>query len=104
MCDPFAVNTTYNFSSDPRTRIMLFASNLVLNAGENSSVVTVQARDSQGTTYPLTVEFVGAVPGYAGLTEVVVKFPDQLPGGGNLWVSISLRGVSSNQAFITMKP
>src|SRR3984893_2545594 len=93
LADPFAINTTYNFSPDRRTRIILFARNLVLNAGENSSVVTAQAQDSQGTTYPLTVEFVGDVPGYVGLTEVVVKFSDQLPTAGNLWVSISLRGL-----------
>ena len=102
--DPFAITTTYNFSSDRRTRIMVFASNLVLNAGENSSVVTARAQDSQGNTYPLTVEFVGDVPGYAGLTEVVVRFSDQLPSGGKLWLSISLRGAASNQAFITVKP
>ena len=104
LCDPFPIDTTYNFSSDHRTRIILFASNLVLNAGEDSSLVTAQAQDSQATSYPLTVEFVGDVPGHAGLTEVVVKFSDQLPRGGNLWVSISLRGVASNQAIITMKP
>jgi uncharacterized protein (TIGR03437 family) len=83
---------------------MLFARNLVLNAGENSSVVTALAQDSQGTTYPLTVELVGDIPGYAGLTAVVVRFPDQLSSGGKLWLSISLRGVASNQAYITIKP
>lgn len=99
---PFDLNTTYNLSSDHRTRIMLFAGNLVLNPGETASLVTVQAQDSQGATYPLTVEFVGDVLGYPNLAEVVVRFPDQLPSG-KLWLSISLRGVSSNQAFITIK-
>ena len=104
LSDPFAVTNTNNFSSDHRTRIMLFASNLVLNAGENSSVVTAQAQTPQGTIYPLTVEFVGDVPGHAGVTEVVVRFSAQLPTAGDLWISISLREVPSNQAFITMKP
>ena len=31
--------------------------------------------------YPLTVEFVGKVPGFDWLTQVLVKLPDNLPAG-----------------------
>ena len=100
--DPFAVTNAQNF--DHRTRIILLAGNIVLNPGEDSSVVTAQAQDSQGYPYPLTVEFVGKVPGYDWLSEVVVRFPDQMTYTGDFWVSISLRGVPSNKAFVTIKP
>ena len=101
--DPFAFTTTNNFSADQRTRIILLAGNIDLNAGETSAVVTAQAEDSQNNTYPLTVEFVGKVPGYDWLTQKSSRFPDQHPRPETTWVSISLRGVPSNKAFVTMK-
>jgi hypothetical protein len=102
--DPFGMTNPHNFSQDTRTRIILLAGNITLKAGEDATVVTAQAQDSQNHVYPLTVEFVGKVPGYEWLTEVVVKVPDQLVSAGDRWVSVSLRGVPSNQAFVTMKP
>jgi hypothetical protein len=44
--NPFPLTTINNFSADQRTRITLFAINLGLMAGENSSVVQVQAEDA----------------------------------------------------------
>ncbi len=60
---------------------MLFAINLDLLAGEDSSAVTAQAEDSQFNTYSLTVEFVGEVPNLDWVSQVVVKLPDNLPTG-----------------------
>ena len=103
MRDPFSVVAAHNFSPDLRTRVMLFARNAALLPGEDSSIVTAQAEDSQHKIYPLKVEFVGTVPGYDWLTEVVVKLPDELISAGDVWVSINLRGQSSNQALISIK-
>ena len=102
--DPFALTDTHNFSADQRTRIILLADNINLSTGEDASVVTAQAQDSQGNTYPLTVEFVAKVPGNEWLTEVVIKLPSQMATTGDIWVSISLRGVPSNKVFVTKKP
>ena len=102
--DPFAYSTPNNFSFDHRTRLILFAGNIELNPGESSAVVGAQAEDSQQNIHPLTVEFVGKVTGRPWLTQIVVKFPDQLAVAGDLWISISLRGVPSNKAFVTMTP
>ena len=101
---PTTAPSTLNFSNDHRTRLILLAGKIVLNAGEDSSVVTAQAQDSQGNTYLLTVEFVGNVPGFDWLTEVVIRFPNQMTYTGDVWVRINLRGVPSNQAFVTIKP
>ena len=103
MRDPFAVRTQLNFSADQRTRIILFASQLDLLPGENASDVTVQAEDTQSKVLPLVVENVGKVPGFDWLTQVVVKLPDELEGAGDVQVSISLRGLVSNKAVITIK-
>jgi len=99
--DPFSFTNANNFSSDHRTRITLLAGNVDLNPGD---VVTAQAEDAQSNPYPLTVEFVGKVPGYDWLTEVVVSFLEPPPGPGDFKLSISVRGVSSNKAVVTMQP
>ena len=91
-----------NFSSDQRRRLMLFAANLELLPGENVSAVTAQAEDAQHNIYPLAVEFVGKIPQYDWLTQVVVKLPDQLGSSNNVWVSVSLRGAISNKALISI--
>ena len=96
--DPFAVLNPFNFSFDHRTRIMLFAMNADLLPGENISAVTARAEDAQLNTYPLTVEFVGTVPGYDWLTQIVVKLPDNLPVNQNLFVTITLHNQTSNKA------
>lgn len=101
--DPFSVVNTLNFSLDQRTRLMLFAMNVDLLAGENSSAVTARAEDAQFNTYPLTLEFVGKVPGYDWLTQIVVKLPDNLPVNQSLFVSVTLRGQTSNKARIRTK-
>jgi len=101
--DPFAVINSLNFSLDHRTRIMLFAMNADLLPGENISALTARAEDVQFNTYPLTVEFVGKVPGYDWLTQIVVKLPDNLPANQNLFVTIILHNQTSNKARIRTK-
>jgi hypothetical protein len=101
--DPFTLTTLYNFSLDQRTRLMLFARNGRLLAGESASSVTARAEDAQLVSYPLTVEFVGIVPGFDWLTQIVVKLPDNLPANREFLVSITLRGKTSNKARFTMR-
>jgi hypothetical protein len=72
--DPFAVVNTINFSTDSRSRIILFPVNLNLVGGD---VVTVQAEDAQHVNHQLPLEFIGAVPNFGGLSQIVVKLPDK---------------------------
>jgi uncharacterized protein (TIGR03437 family) len=95
--DPFSLTDLHNFSSDNRTRVALFAANLELLSGEDGSAVTVQATDATLNVYPLTVEFVGNVPDFDWLSEVVVRLPDNLPGNQDIWVTITLHGKTSNK-------
>jgi uncharacterized protein (TIGR03437 family) len=101
--DPFTISTGYNFSFDQRTRVMLFAVGLELMPGEDASVVTVQAEDSEHKIYPFTVEYVGKVPDFDWLTQVNVRLPDGLPHASDVLVSISLRGASSNKALMGIR-
>jgi probable HAF family extracellular repeat protein len=104
MRGPFSMTTSHNFSSDHRTRIVLFARNVELASGEAASIVTVQAEDAQHRIIFLPVEYVGKVPRFSWLTQVVVRLPDELSQGGDVQVSIALRGHTSNKAVISIKP
>jgi len=93
---------TLNFSSDNRTRLVVFATGLKLSAGETTSAVSATAEDSLGTLRPLTVEFVGKVPNFFWLTQVVLKLNDQIvPGDVN--VRISLHGETSNAVIVGVR-
>ena len=99
--DPFAVTNSHYFGSDKRTRIILFATNLSLTPG---LVVTAKAVDSQQTNYALPVEFVGSLPAFLGSTQVVVKLPDGIVNAGDLQVSITVRGRTSNIVLVGVTP
>ena len=101
--DPFPLTNPSNFSSDGRTRVMFFVTNLDLAPNENSSDVVAQAHDGANNVFPLTVEFVGKVPGFDWLTQVVVRLPDNLPSGQAVFLSVTFHGQTSNQARIQLR-
>jgi hypothetical protein len=49
------------------------------------------------------VEYVGKVPGYAWLTEVIVILPGDLPAGQDVLVSVTFHTQTSNQVRIRIK-
>jgi pimeloyl-ACP methyl ester carboxylesterase len=95
--EPFQLNYERSWGSDRRTRLMLFASNFELSPEEGVSAVTASAEDASGKKYQLGVEYVGKVPGSPWLTCVVVRLSDDLTGVGDVWVQISVKGVTSNR-------
>ncbi len=103
MRDPFPLANVFTFGTDNRTRVMLFGVNLDLRQGENSSAVTARAEDALLNVYPMTVEFVGPVPNLAGVTEVIVKLPDNLPAGQDVMVSVTLHSQTSNKVRIRIR-
>jgi uncharacterized protein (TIGR03437 family) len=102
--DPFPLINILNFSSDQRTRIMLFGNNLELLPNETMTAIMAKAEDAQMNVFPLTVEFVGKPIGMEPLTEVVVKLPDNLPAGQSVFVSVTLRGQTSNKVRVRIAP
>ena len=100
--DPFSVVNGNNFSIDQRTRITLFAIGLDLLPGEDASVVTAQGEDAGQRLYPLKVEYVGKVPDFNWLTQIVVSL-DGLPTGGDVELWISLRGAASNHVIVGIR-
>jgi endonuclease/exonuclease/phosphatase family metal-dependent hydrolase len=101
--EPFTVRTPLNLSSDQRTRIILFASNVVLIPGENPSSVLVRATDSRGFSYELPVEQIRKVPNFDWLWAVIVRLPDDESISGDLSVTINMRGALSNNVKVRIK-
>ncbi|MFS8084291.1 MAG: PQQ-dependent sugar dehydrogenase [Acidobacteriota bacterium] len=97
MRDPFSLTDANNFSSDNRSRLALFSTNLELLPGENSSAITARAEDASLNVYPLTVEFAGNVPNFDWLTQVIVRLPNNLPTNQDVWVTITLHAKTSNK-------
>ena len=102
--DPFPLIPAHNFSPDQRTRVMFFALHLDLQPGEDTSSVTAQAEDSQHSIYPLAVEYVGKVPGFDWLTQIIVRLPKETENVGDVRVSINALGMTSNRAVIAIRP
>jgi hypothetical protein len=103
MRGPFSLIAAHNFSSDQRTRVMLFATDVELAQGDGVSAITAQAEDSRQRTYPLTVEYVGKVPNLDRLIQVFIKLPAEVESAGDIWVSINVRGAVSNRVLIPIK-
>ena len=100
---PFSMSSSHNFSSDKRTRIMLFAAGVELQPGETAAIVTAQGEDSQQRTFPLAVEYAGKLPGANWLTQVNLRVPDEVSNLSSIMVSIRLRGVTSNKVLVNFK-
>jgi hypothetical protein len=102
--EPFSPQSAVSFASDRRTRLMLFATNLTLLAGETAAAVTAEAEDVTHARYPLTVEYVGAVVGQTWMTAVIVRLNDNLGSDfsnlGDVLVGITYHGTTSNRVRI----
>ncbi|HEX3085939.1 MAG TPA: PQQ-dependent sugar dehydrogenase [Pyrinomonadaceae bacterium] len=98
--DPFPITNTLNFSSDNRTRVIFFATNLAFSPGD---AITARAEDAQLNLYLLPVEYVGAMPGLSAFTEVVVALPSNLPVGQSVLVSLTWHAQTTNKARIRIK-
>jgi uncharacterized protein GlcG (DUF336 family) len=97
--EPFALDSPVPFGADRRTRVMLFALNL---AGGDASSVTADAEDGAGRVYPLTVEYVGAVPGQEWMTSVVLRLHDEMGDAGDVLVRVRYNGAASNRVRVAV--
>jgi len=102
--EPFPVFTEQNFSTDKRTRILLFVSDLDFSSENSTSNLLVIAENSVIGTVLLPVEHMTKVPFFDWLTQIKVILPDNLAGAGDVLIRVSWQGVSSNQARVSMKP
>ena len=93
---PFRLFNPNNFSSDQRTRIIFFTSDLGLT--QPNALLSVHA-----SGFPLTVESVGPLSGVPGLSAsyIVVRLPDGLPAG-DLQLTVALGSATSSAAVLSI--
>jgi Carboxypeptidase regulatory-like domain len=100
LAEPFSPTRSLFYGGDNRTRVMLFATELGLLPGEGAAAVTAEAEDATHTRYPLTVEYVGSVPGFALMTAIVVRLNDNLGDVGDVLVRVTAHGMRSNRVRV----
>src|SRR4030095_5122846 len=100
LTEPFSPTAAVRFAQDDRTRVMLFATNLVLDSGETAANVAADAEDGNHVHYPLTVEYVGAVPNQAWMSAVILRLHNNLGDVGDVLVGITVHGTTSNRVRI----
>ena len=98
---PFSSRTSRNLSSDQRTRVTLITRNIDLVPGEPIPPPSVSAQDQLSQNFSLPVEYVGSVPGAGWLVQIVVRLPENLTAG-NLQITVSFRGKTSNSALLAV--
>jgi uncharacterized protein (DUF1800 family) len=103
--EPFKLTASTNFSltGDNRTRVEIFAMNLDVLAGESLKAFGAEAQDAANVRYPMTVEYVGQVPGFEGIYMIVVRLNDNMTANlGDVLVRLTLHGASSNRVRIAI--
>ncbi len=105
--DPFHVETVADWLTnlglgpDRNTRVILYAANLTLNAGELPSSVVVNVADSSNQTFDVPAEDVRVVP--FGFTQVVFRLPNGITPGV-CSVTLKAQGRTSNTATFRIAP
>ena len=103
VAEPFGVTNIHNFSTDQRTRISLFAVNVELGPTGTIADLTAQAETSLGSVQ-VPVEFLGAVPNFPWLKQVVVKLPDEIAHMTEVQMSLTNRSITGNKVLVKVKP
>ena len=104
---PFALTSTVKYGNDTRTRIAIFAMNMNLMAGEttngNPTSFTADAEDAAHIRYPLNVEYVNSVPGFAGIYMIILRLSDSMTSNlGDVLVSLTLHNATSNRVRVAI--
>jgi uncharacterized protein (DUF1800 family) len=110
--EPFPLTSSVKFSSDPRTRVCIFATGLQLLSGEGVNAFSAEAEDSAGVRYQLTVEYVGQVPpatdslgvttDFRGVSMIIVRLNDAMGDVGDVLIRLNLHGMSSNRVRLAI--
>ncbi|HJT68054.1 MAG TPA: phospholipase D-like domain-containing protein [Pyrinomonadaceae bacterium] len=101
--DPFPVISTnlLNLSTDQNTRVIVFARNLQLLAGETASAVTVNLVDGNNQVFNVAAETVRPVAN-TDFVQVIFRLPGDL-GPGKCTLTLKAHGQLSNSGSIRIK-
>jgi uncharacterized repeat protein (TIGR01451 family) len=106
MRDPFPPHSIANWlntGADQNTRVMLFASNVSLNPGESSSVVTVNLTGCVSPGVDIAAEDVRVIRD-SELAQITFRLPDNVSAGTLCMVTVKLHNSPSNVGSFRMAP
>jgi hypothetical protein len=101
---PFPLTTTLLTEGRNRTRIIVFGTDLGLRPGEEIEAVTAEAEDASQTKYPLRVEFVNPLPELPNVSQIVLRLNRDLDEAGEVLVTVTVHGRTSNKVRIAIQP
>lgn len=96
--EPFNPHSALFWSTDNRTRIMLFA--MGLDPNTPVAALLANAEDASGKVYDLKVEFIGKVPELDWATAIVVRLHDEMGDLGDVLIGVSHNGSQSNRVRV----
>jgi uncharacterized protein (DUF1800 family) len=76
--------------------------NLELMAGEAGNSFNADMQDASGKRYPVTVEYAAPLPGFPGITMLIVRLSDDLGDVGDVLLQVSLHGMASNRVRVAI--
>ncbi len=104
MRDPFPVPslaTWLNLGADHNTRVMVFATNVTLNANESASAVAVSLTDAMNNIFDIPAEDVRPVRD-TELAQITFRLPDTI-ATGQCSVKVKLHNSTSNAGVIRIQ-
>jgi len=104
MRDPFPIQglaTWLNLGADHNTRVMVFATNVTLNANESASAVTVNLTDAMNNVFDIPAEDVRSVRDNE-LAQITFRLPDTV-ATGQCSVKVKLHNSTSNTGVIRIQ-
>ncbi len=102
--EPFPLTSVLLSDGPRRARVMFFATNLGLLPGEGVEAIRAEAEDAMQVRHNLRVEFVSPLPDLPEITQVVLRLDRDLSPLGDVFVTVTVRGLTSNKARITIEP
>ena len=101
---PFPLTSTLLSDGRDRTRIFVFGTDLGLLPGEDVEAVTAEAEDSAQVRYPLRVEFVSPLAELPQISQIVLRLNRDLEDTGEVLVTVTVHGRTSNKVRIAIQP
>jgi uncharacterized protein (TIGR03437 family) len=109
---PFLVRTPENEGSDDRTRLAVYGTGIRWAGDPDRSEgmrniaakVTASLRTEAGNDLPLTVEYAGPAPGFAGLDQINVVLPPEADGAGSAVLTLTVDGIEALPVTAAIDP
>lgn len=101
---PFPLTSTLLSDGRNRTRIIVFGTDLGLLPGEDAEAVTAEAEDAEQVRYPLRVEFVSPLAELPNVSQIVLRLNRDLADTGEVLVTVTVHGRTSNKVRIAIQP